>query len=311
MSILPVKKIAVALGCCAAIGSVSAAPIPSLNVALDGSLSEWGVTLLNNNQSNLNHNLAPGDSSQACIQQNNFFQCEDTDDLSNSYYVSPVWGGQNYDVEFLGMAMQGNILYFGIGSGLRPDNGLRSYSPGDLFLRINGNQYVIEMGGGVAGATGGTHQVQGSPGSYYVVENPGTVGGSAVTLGTNTLNNQVAGSVWSIGQGTTTNGIGLIGAYKPVQFEAANGQTPLGIAQLFATLNETPASYNQHSVWELAVDLSIFGIGAGQPFNVDEARWGPACYNDVLAVSSVVPEPGTLALLGLGLLGIGVLRRRG
>jgi hypothetical protein len=59
---------------------------------------------------------------------------------------------------------------------------------------------------------------------------------------------------------------------------------------------------NKHAIIELALDLSIFG-GA----DLEEFYWLPSCGNDELHVStdiSTVPAPATLALMGLGLLGI-------
>jgi hypothetical protein len=298
-------KSLVAIGCSVVMGAAWSAPVPTLGVVVDGNLADWGVTLANNNGSNLAHTLGAGDASPACTSQNAFFRCEDTNDNSNNYQVTPLWGGQNYDVEFLGMAQHGNTLFFGIATGQRPDNGAGLYSPGDLFLTINGTQYVIEMGGGIAGAVGGGAQTQGAAGSLF------TINGNGNTTSTITLADQVAGSVWRVSQGTTLNGIGALGSTRAVQFDATSGQTPIGQALLFASLNT--ASADQHAVWELGVDLSLFNLAPGQAYSVVDAHWGPSCYNDVLSIGGegrLVPEPATLALFGLGLAGLGGLRRK-
>src|SRR5437762_2131501 len=190
-----------------AVTTAQAASLPYLNVTVDGNLSDWGVTLLNNNGSNLQPKvIAPGASSSLCTTPpSGVWACEDTDDNApTSGSVGPEAGGQDYDVEFLGMArgagVNSNTLFVGIASGLRPDNGYSLYGPGDLYLTVNGIAYVIELGGGI-GHTGGAAvgpQTQGVAGSYY------TLDGSGSTMAVTSLPGQVVGSIWKVDAGTTT-----------------------------------------------------------------------------------------------------------
>ena len=297
-----------------AVTPVLAASIPIVNVTVDGNLSDWGVTLLNNDGSNLQpKTMAPGASSSLCTTPASaVWAFEDTKDNATTFdaaggLVGPAWGGQDYDVEFLGMArgtgVNANKLFVGIASGLRPDNGSNLYGPGDLFVKVNGIAYVIELGGG-AGHTGGAAvgaQTQGAAGSYY------TLDGSGYTTSVTSLPGQIVGSIWTVAGGTTTQ---TAWATVPTQFLKGASQVSLGTATVYSTLDSLTGTQNQHAVIELGIDLGLFPAGNGT--TTIQLDWDPACFNDVLSISGTtpVPEPATMFLGGLGLIAFGYAARR-
>ena len=306
-----IAHIATSLVIALAATAAQATVIPISNISVDGNLSDWGITLANNNGSNIYpKTLAAGSSSPCQAPLNPMWACEDTNDNAglfdaNGGFVGPEYGGQKYDVEFLGAAQYAGKLFIGIASGLRPDNGADLYAPGDLFLKINGIDYVVEMGGG-AGHTGGAAlgpQTQGAAGSYY------TLDGNGYTVSQTALPNQVVGSIWRYDQGTVYQ---PGWATQPTEWQRNANAISLGTATVYSTLDTLTGNQSQHAVIEVGLDMSLFPVG-NQLFTLDDARWGPSCYNDVLAdggATAAVPEPATYVLCALALAALGFSRRR-
>ena len=58
-------------------------------------------------------------------------------------YVSPGWGGQDFDIEYLGLYIAGSTIFFGIQTGFDLINGVdyggAHYNPGDFFIDFGNN----------------------------------------------------------------------------------------------------------------------------------------------------------------------------
>lgn len=247
---------------------------------------------------------------------------EDTKDGSNSYYVGPVAGGQNFDAEFLAALVDQGKLYIAVGSGQRSDNRFQYFQPGDIQL-VTQNQtsgrwsiYGIEVGGG------GQER---SHGMTFTLNSSGyTTGVTTITTG------QVAGTLWQTATGladetavkNSTAGwrAGYASEmgdtpYKRVQLDLSNPKTPLATVDF--DYAAAPDDGYEHSWIEAAVDLSDLGLGE----QVKYVGWAPSCANDrmymmlEIEASAPIPEPVGLAIwCGLGLVGAGLARwgrRRG
>lgn len=282
----------------AGIAAMTCSPLSSAFsiMQVDGDLSDWGVVVADGNASNFH----PSNSSMGLL---GFYREDQNDSAGDGGFLGPHYGGQNYDAEFMGVALQGTTLYMAIATGQRPDNGFSRYSPGDLVIVTEKGLFGIEIGGGEGGKNGDAI-TEGAAGSTYELDKKGYTkkyknAGSA----------QVAGSVW-----TNVDWIlDPLGA-QYVQFETNVGSQHVGDADYVYTRDSVT---RQHAIIELALDTSVFGKNT-----VYGMFWAPSCDNDELRVSidplhtdplvhiEQVPEPTELALFGLGLSMLGLVRRR-
>lgn len=250
---------------------------PALAYTIDGELSDWGVSH-NGNASDWNPNSGI------------YYKVEDQTG-SGAYYLGPGWGGQAYDAEAMYVNWDTSNLYIAIATGHNPATedkpSSNSYGAGDIAIDIGNN------------------------GSWdYGIDTTGNYG--------------VAGSIyssvsWAYGLWNSSN------AYDPTHPDPAHPTSILsGTLKGAGTLASSGGSTgygagsasNLHYFYEVAIPLSIFGNQwAGMDFTV---HWTQNCANDSIFVSAsdfphdtvTVPEPGTLALLPLGALAIGAMRRR-
>lgn len=206
-----------------------------------------------------------------------FYTIEDT--KPSTYFQDPGYGYQLFDAEAAYLTYDATNLYFAIVTG-HPAGGADGHYPGDIAFDF------------------------GSDGSYeYGVE---TVGGSFTQ-----------GALYSVatwGQGLNNWGYGNIGYVSaPTTIKTINGSGPLGLGSL--AYNNTYYGDNasgNHWVIEGSVAIEDFPFAwtSNTPFTM---HWTQTCGNDFIdlyARTAPVPEPATMALFGLGALGLGWVRKR-
>jgi len=203
------------------------------------------------------------------------------------HYPSPgpnqSWeGGEKFDLEGLNVREDADNIYIGItnsfGWQAHSTAWNSNYHIGDLFIGVDGGnpyEFAIDINATGAGSlwqVRSWNYIDNRAGTYYNVPS---------------IRNQV-------------------GAY-----EVASG-TELGDVEGYLTdlggIEENPMwSYEtQTYLYEFCFDKSLLG-----GFNTLDFHATLACGNDVLVGSySAIPEPTTMVLFGLGLLGTGLLRRR-
>lgn len=247
---------------------------------IDGNLSDWGVQ-----RNGSVTGWTPNSNAFA-------YKIEDQHDS----YLTPGYGGQAYDAEAMYVAWDASNLYVGIATGhnpLTPNNPTgNSYGAGDIAIDfgINGSfDYGIELldsatKGHVFSNVNWALGVWKSNGAWTGYYDPNLAANRAVADPAHPT---------SILSGTDV-GTGSV-AYTTV------GQNNYGAW-----------TTDLHYFYEVAVPLSAFGTDWADGANF-RVHWSENCANDSIWVDATathrVPEPGTLSLLPLGMLGLMALRR--
>lgn len=194
-------------------------------------------------------------------------------------------GGEKFDLEGLNVAMDDDYIYLSMtnsfGYMAYSDEYTQDYRLGDLFIGVDGGDkygFAIDL---VDGGAAGLYQVDSWS---YVQDDPGSYN----------YNNYSPSITNAVGAHEITTGTLLGGVTSAVTFWQ-------GLEQNYMS----PGDGDTY-VWEFVFDRSLLG-----DFQTLDFHLTLGCGNDLLEESYAVPEPATMFLFGLGLIGYRTARKRG